>query len=156
LRKRWAWVLECLTLAGGVRFAMASRTPVEADEPAYLQFVYGPARTLYGPEETVRMARAVTGCSEFTLEELLRIGERRLNMLRWFNAREGLDRWADQLPKKFLETLQGTGPTAGVALSREEIPKALDRRYEMAGWTREGALTSEKLRALGLGGLLTS
>ncbi len=37
MRKRWGWVLACLTLAGGVRFAMAGRMPVEADEPAYLQ-----------------------------------------------------------------------------------------------------------------------
>jgi aldehyde:ferredoxin oxidoreductase len=41
-----------------------------------------------------------------------------------------------------------------VALSREEMEKALDRYYEMAGWTREGIPTPEKLRALGLGWLL--
>lgn len=116
--------------------------------------MYGPAWTLYGPEETVRMVRAVTGWTDFTLEELLRIGERRLNMLRWFNAREGLDRRADQLPKKFFKALQGTGPTAGMALDREAMERALDRYYELAGWTREGVPAPEKLRELGLEWLL--
>lgn len=126
------------------------------DSAGLCQFVYGPAWTLYGPEETVQMVRAVTGWTDFTLEELLRIGERRLNLLRWFNAREGLDRRADQLPKKFFRALQGTGPTAGMALDREEMERVLDRYYELAGWTRAGVPTPEKLRELGLGWLLES
>gem|GEM_PF-841929 len=40
LRRRWAWALACLTLAGSVRFVMAGRMPVEADEPAYLRAAY--------------------------------------------------------------------------------------------------------------------
>ena len=32
--------------------------------------------------------------------ELMRLGERRLNLLRAYNAREGFDRTADTLPKK--------------------------------------------------------
>ena len=124
------------------------------DSAGLCQFVYGPAWTLYGPDETVEMVRAVTGWTDFTLEELLRIGERRLNMLRWFNVREGLDRRADQLPRKFFKALQGTGPTAGTALDPEAMERALDRYYELAGWTREGIPTPERLRALGLGWLL--
>ncbi len=40
MRRRWAWALACLTLAGSVRFAMAARMPVEADEPTYLRAAY--------------------------------------------------------------------------------------------------------------------
>ena len=52
------------------------------------QFVFGPAWTLFGPQETVDMVKAVTGWN-VTLDELMKVGERRLNMLRVFNAREG-------------------------------------------------------------------
>jgi aldehyde:ferredoxin oxidoreductase len=113
------------------------------------QFVWGPAWTLYGPAETVEMVRAVTGW-DVTLEELLRVGQRRLNMLRAFNAREGMGRAQDQLPKKFFRPLQGTGPTAGIALSQAEIEAALDEYYRLAGWTTDGIPTPETLAALGL------
>jgi aldehyde:ferredoxin oxidoreductase len=53
------------------------------------QFVWGPAWTLYGPTETVELVRGVTGWP-VSLFELMKVGERRLNLLRVFNAREGL------------------------------------------------------------------
>ena len=49
------------------------------------QFVFGPAWTLFGPQETVEMVKAVTGW-DVTLDELMKVGERRLNMMRVFNA----------------------------------------------------------------------
>ncbi|MBA4380863.1 MAG: aldehyde:ferredoxin oxidoreductase, partial [Anaerolinea sp.] len=55
------------------------------------QFVWGPAWTLYGPAETVALVRAVTGW-DVTLEELMTVGARRLNLMRTFNAREGFTR----------------------------------------------------------------
>ncbi|MFN3741474.1 MAG: aldehyde ferredoxin oxidoreductase C-terminal domain-containing protein, partial [Anaerolineales bacterium] len=113
------------------------------------QFVWGPAWTLYGPEETVQLVRAVTGW-DVTLDELMRVGQRRLNMLRAFNAREGLNRNQDRLPKKFFRALQGSGPTAGIALSHDEIEAALDEYYRLAGWTPQGIPTPETLASLGL------
>ena len=109
------------------------------------QFVYGPAWTLYGPAETVEMVRAVTGW-DVTVEELMAVGERRLNLFRTFNAREGLNRNADKLPKKFFKALKGTGPTAGFALTHEEIESALDHYYKFAGWTSDGIPTRETLQ----------
>ena len=109
------------------------------------QFVYGPAWTLYGPAETVEMVRAVTGW-DVTVEELMAVGERRLNLFRTFNAREGLNRNADKLPKKFFKALKGSGPTAGVALTHEEIESALDHYYRFAGWTTDGIPTPETLQ----------
>ena len=78
--------------------------------------------------------RAVTGWEDFDLEELMEIGERRLIMLRAFNAREGLDRTDDRLPAKFFTPLTGTGPTRGVALDHAVIEGALDEYYRLAGW----------------------
>lgn len=129
-----------------VRFAYLTEAFYSMLDSAELcQFVYGPAWTLYGPAETVEMIRAVTGW-DVTVEELLAVGERRLNLFRVFNAREGLNRNADKLPKKFFKQLQGTGPTAGIALTHEEVESALDNYYKTAGWTNDGIPTRETLK----------
>jgi aldehyde:ferredoxin oxidoreductase len=117
------------------------------DSVELCQFVYGPAWTLYGPAETVEMIRAVTGW-DITVEELMAVGERRLNLFRAFNAREGLDRKADKLPKKFFKQLQGDGPTAGIALTHEEIDSAIDEYYRLAGWTDNGIPTLQTMERL--------
>jgi aldehyde:ferredoxin oxidoreductase len=113
------------------------------------QFVWGPAWTLYGPSETVEMVRAVTGW-RVSLYELMKVGQRRLNLLRVFNAREGFTRKDDRLPKKFFQPLQGEGPTAGVALDPAEIEAALDLYYQLNGWTSDGVPTRASLADLGI------
>jgi aldehyde:ferredoxin oxidoreductase len=115
------------------------------DSVELCQFVFGPAWTLYGPAETVEMIRAVTGW-DITVDELMEVGKRRLNLFRTFNAREGLDRNADKLPKKFFKQLQGEGPTAGIALTHEEVESAIDEYYKLAGWTANGIPTRETLQ----------
>ena len=115
------------------------------DSVELCQFVFGPAWTLYGPAETVEMINAVTGW-DVTVDELMAVGERRLNLFRTFNAREGLNRNADKLPKKFFKALKGEGPTAGIALTHEEIESALDNYYKFAGWTSDGIPTRETLK----------
>jgi aldehyde:ferredoxin oxidoreductase len=135
-----------------VRFALRTQQFYSfLDTAALCQFVWGPSWTLFGPQETVDAVKAVTGWSDFDMDELIRIGERRLNMLRAFNAREGLDRKADRLPAKFFEPLTGTGPTKGVALDRAVIEGALDEYYRLAGWDGQtGNPTPETLARLGL------
>ena len=113
------------------------------------QFVFGASWQLYGPSEMVELIRAATGW-EVTLEEVLKVGERRLNLMRAFNAREGLGREHDTLPKKFFKPLMG-GPTDGVALTQAEMEHAARQYYEMAGWDVEsGAPSQEKLAELGI------
>lgn len=113
------------------------------------QFVWGPGWTLYGPAETAELVNAVTGW-DVTVDELMAVGERRLNLMRTFNAREGFDRKDDKLPKKFYKALQGEGPTAGIALTHDEIESALDSYYKMADWTNDGKPTQTKLQKLDL------
>jgi aldehyde:ferredoxin oxidoreductase len=121
------------------------------DTAALCQFVWGPAWTLYGPQETVDFVRSATGWEDFTLDELLEIGERRLNMLRAFNARLGIGRAADRLPQKFFQPLTGGGPTDGVALTHEEVEGALQEYYAQAGWDQAtGFPKPETLKRLGL------
>lgn len=119
------------------------------DSVELCQFVWGPGWTLYGPKETAEMVSAVTGW-DVTVEELMRVGERRLNLMRVFNAREGFDRTQDKLPKKFFKALQGEGPTAGIAITHEEMEFALDEYYRLAGWTNDGKPTAEQLEKLDL------
>ena len=95
------------------------------------------------------MVSAVTGW-DVSLYELMKVGERRLNMLRSFNAREGFTRKDDTLPKKFFQPLAGEGPTAGSALNRAEFEAALDTYYQLMGWTLDGVPTHAKLVELGV------
>jgi aldehyde:ferredoxin oxidoreductase len=135
-----------------VRFAlMGHRFYSFLDSAALCQFVWGPAWTLYGPGETLEFVRAATGWMDFSLDELLQVGERRLNMLRAFNAREGLDSRQDYLPDKVFTPLGGTGPTAGVAITHEELEAAKTEYYRQAGWdTKTGNPTPATLARLGL------
>jgi aldehyde:ferredoxin oxidoreductase len=129
-----------------VRFAYETEVFYSMLDSAELcQFVYGPTWTLYDGQDTAKMINAVTGW-DLTLEELMEVGRRRLNLFRTFNAREGLGRKDDKLPKKFFKPLAGTGPTAGFALTHEEIDSAIDAYYKMAGWTSDGVPTPETLR----------
>lgn len=133
-----------------VRFAYETQVFYSMLDSAELcQFVYGPTWTLYDGKDTAAMISAVTGW-DITVEELMEVGRRRLNLFRVFNAREGLSRKDDKLPKKFFKQLQGTGPTASIALTHEEIDGAIDIYYKMAGWTEEGIPTPQTLEKLDL------
>lgn len=131
-----------------VRFgSLTQRFYSMMDSVALCQFVYGPTWGVYGPTETIDMIKAVTGWP-VTLDELMAVGERRINMMRVFNAREGFTRKEDRLPEKFFKPLEGTGPTAGVAIDPEEFERNLDLYYKMNGWTMDGTPTPAKLHEL--------
>jgi aldehyde:ferredoxin oxidoreductase len=133
-----------------VRFALYTQYVYSCLDTVNLcQFVYGPAWQLYGPSQMVDTVRAVTGWN-VSLWELIKAGERRLNLMRAFNAREGIDREADKLPKKLSKALVG-GPSDGVFVTEEEVEKAKDTYYAMAGWdVTTGTPTRAKLEELGL------
>ena len=67
------------------------------DSANLCQFVYGPSWQLLGPNEMAELASAVTGWP-LTVADIQMIGERRLNLTRAFNAREGAGRDRDTLP----------------------------------------------------------
>jgi aldehyde:ferredoxin oxidoreductase len=113
------------------------------------QFVWGPAWCLFGPVETVDMVKAVTGW-DVTIDELIQVGIRRINLMRTFNAREGLARKDDALPEKFFKPLGGAGPTAGIAVGRGEFEHSLDEYYRLHGWTRDGVPTAAALEKSGI------
>lgn len=132
-----------------VRFALATEYMYSAlDCLGTCQFAWGPSWQLYGPDQLVEGIRAITGW-QTSMEEILLVGERRLNMLRAFNAREGLRKADDALPKKGFIALQG-GATDGVRVSEEEFARAREVYYQMAGWDDEGVPLPGTLARLGL------
>jgi aldehyde:ferredoxin oxidoreductase len=119
------------------------------DSAQLCQFVWGPAWHLYGPKQIVELVQAVTGW-QVSLWQLMKVGERRLNLLRAFNAREGAGAEADTVPPKLFIPLQG-GPSDGIALTMSEVESAKTTYYAMAGWDERGRPTKAKLEELALG-----
>jgi aldehyde:ferredoxin oxidoreductase len=85
--------------------------------------------------------------SEFTLEELGKIGERIWNMEREFNNRAGFTRKDDTLPKRLLTEPAKTGPAKGLV---NGLDKMLPEYYKVRGWDTEGRPTKETRARLGL------
>ncbi len=111
-------------------------------------FVYGPVWQLYRPFELVNLVNAVTGW-QTSLWELMLVGKRRLNLLRAFNAREGVGKEADVVPPKMKEKLVG-GATDGMFIPKGELEDALIDYYRLAGWSEDGKPTLATLQELGL------
>ncbi len=133
-----------------VRYALYTQRLYSClDSVCVCQFVFGPAWQLYGPSQLVEAVRAVTGWN-VSLWELMKVGERRLNLLRAFNAREGIGAEADTVPPKLLIPLQG-GKSDGVAVTAEEVEAAKTLYYGMAGWDENGRPMRGKLEELALG-----
>ena len=133
-----------------VRYALYTHHLVSAvDSVCLCWFVFGGAWQLYGPSQIVEAVRAATGWN-VSLWELMKVGERRLNLLRAFNAREGVGAEADTVPPKLLVPLQG-GASDGVAVTAGEVEAAKALYYRMAGWDGNGRPTRAKLEELGLG-----
>jgi len=92
---------------------------------------------------------AATGWN-MTMKEYIQVGERAADLTRAFNAREGLTRKDDQLPRRLMEPLPD-GPFAGKAFTQEMLDSMLDNYYELRGWDkRTGIPTRAKLEAIGL------
>jgi aldehyde:ferredoxin oxidoreductase len=135
-----------------VRFLSVSQRAYAAfDTYCLCNFVFGIGWQVYGVEETAEALRYATGWEDLDAEEVLRVGERRINMMRAFNAREGFKRDDDKLQKKFFEPLKGTGPNAGVHYTRQEFEQMLETYYQLAGWDpKSGNPGKQKLESLGL------
>ena len=135
-----------------IEFALKTQYNYSAmDSISICQFVYGPGWQLYGPQHMAQLMSAATGW-DVSVAEIQEIGQRRLNLMRAFNAREGLTRDNDTLPKKlFAKPLTG-GRSDGIVLEKEELEAGLTMYYEQAGWDVElGTPRRQTLEDLGLG-----
>ncbi|MDK1118925.1 MAG: aldehyde ferredoxin oxidoreductase C-terminal domain-containing protein, partial [Anaerolineae bacterium] len=87
-----------------------------------------------------------------TMDELLELGERRVNMLRAFNAREGIGREQDTLPEKMFKKALKGGRTDNVKVDRAEWKGMMDTYYRLSEWDlTTGNPSQDKLESLGIG-----
>ncbi|TXT57369.1 MAG: hypothetical protein BAJATHORv1_10070 [Candidatus Thorarchaeota archaeon] len=81
-------------------------------------------------------------------DNLTLIAERQVTLKRLFNAREGISRSDDTLPKRFTDEPMPEGPGKGQTVDLEPM---LDDYYRLRGWNRESGLpTDETLHKLSL------
>ena len=116
-------------------------------------FGYVP-RSVGTMEELLEIIRTTTGWNT-TWFELMKLGERSINMARVFNHREGFTSQDDTLPEVFFHNFKN-GPLDGQgAINKEDFQKALRLRYELMGWNPDtGIPTPAKLLELGLDWLI--
>ncbi len=120
------------------------------DTMSVCQFVYSPSWTLYGPEAMRELMSAATGW-DIPMDEMFEVGKRRLNLMRAYNAREGLNRDNDTLPKKLFKVRMKGGVSDGILLDEAEFQQSLVDYYDSAGWDQEtGNPTKETLESIGL------
>jgi len=102
-------------------------------------------------EQTAQLVRGMTGWNA-SVFELMKVGERAVNLTRCFNLREGFTAADDYLPERFHRAFSA-GPLQGVAVDPDALAGARLAFYRMSGWTDQGVPTREKLHELGLGWL---
>jgi aldehyde:ferredoxin oxidoreductase len=98
--------------------------------------------------EITDIAKAYRYATGYSLseEEILKIGERIVNLERLFNVREGVSREWDTLPERIR-----TQPNQNTVTSEEELNIMLNEYYKLRGWDLEtGKPTFEKLKELNL------
>lgn len=99
------------------------------------------------PTMLARYCNAVTGFS-IDEQEVLKIGERIINIEKAFNVREGFGREYDTLPERMLKEPMPDGPAKGQVVNLDSM---LDDYYGTRGWERSTSIpTREKLLELGL------
>lgn len=102
-------------------------------------FGFAPVRA-YTMTDLVAIVNASTGW-ESSLWELMKLGERRWNMTRVFNLREGFDASDDKLPERYFEGLEN-GAMADRPIDKDQFQDAKRLYYEMANWDPDTAVPS--------------
>ncbi|MCB0037586.1 MAG: hypothetical protein KDE51_26325, partial [Anaerolineales bacterium] len=135
-----------------VEFALKTQYAYSAaDTISVCQFVYGPTWQLYSASDMAELMSAATGW-DYTVEDIQAIGQKRVNMMRAYNAREGLTRDQDTLPQKlFKKALEG-GRSDGIIIEDDELQAGMDIYFEQAGWDKvTGVPSRQTLETVGLG-----
>ena len=107
-----------------------------ADGLGICLFATAPTR-VYSLEEMARLVRIVTGW-ETSAYEVMRVGQLRYHLFRFYNYREGLSAADDTLPDRFFEEAIDFGTHKGVKINREKFYEAIALYYDMMGWDETG------------------
>ncbi|MGA2547656.1 MAG: aldehyde ferredoxin oxidoreductase family protein [Rectinemataceae bacterium] len=121
------------------------------DSWSVCQFIFH-AWSICSLPDLVEVINAAIGW-KYTMYELMLLGERRINIMRAFNAREGFSSAEDVLPRRLLDDgLLDDGPRKGARVDEANFLKQREYYYVMSGWDPVTGNPGEvKLRELGLG-----
>ena len=112
------------------------------------QLAWGSTWQLYGPEDLLNLCRTGIGW-DASMEELMEVGERRINMMRFFNTREGFTAEDDVLPDRIFQPLP-EGPSEGHQMDRATFVQSVNNYYRLSGWDEKGVPKEETMRKLAL------
>jgi len=104
--------------------------------------------SLYSYSDVEDLINSATGW-DCTFWELMKVGERRMNMLRIINARRGFSKNEDKLPERLFKPLKG-GPADGKCVNKENFPVMIEQYYGLMGWNENGNPGKGKILELGL------
>jgi aldehyde:ferredoxin oxidoreductase len=105
------------------------------------------------PQEAARLYTLATG-TPTSAAEIMRAGERINNLKKAFNIREGWQHADDWLPPRLFKDPIPSGKSKGAVVSDKELPVAIDDYYRARGWTPDGLIPTEKVKALGMDDIL--
>jgi aldehyde:ferredoxin oxidoreductase len=125
----------------------------------YAQFPVPELRAVYAKKKSKREVHSIkyhewlsaaTGM-EIDYKDMLRIGDRIINLERAINTRLGIRRVDDTLPVRFLEEPLPSGPAKGETFPKKQLDSMIDSYYELRGWDkRTGLHKKKKLKKLGM------
>jgi aldehyde:ferredoxin oxidoreductase len=119
------------------------------DSLGFCAFIAGTMGGLFNPDEMPKIINYVTGW-DMTFDEFVQVGERKINMMRLFNARDGYDKSKDQLPARMFEPMKD-GVTDGLKLDKAEWEDAKLELYRQRAWDEStGNPGKAKISQLGL------
>jgi aldehyde:ferredoxin oxidoreductase len=87
---------------------------------------------------------------EYTAEKLQRVGERAINLARWFNNRCGITNQDDYLPSRFFKEAMPRGGSAGKTIDPAGLQNMIQEYYTLRGWDADGQVLDTTLRELGI------
>lgn len=99
-----------------------------------------------GPAKLAQLVNLALGW-EWTVQDLLRMGDKLFQLKRLINVRLGVTAEDDTLPKRLLTEPRPTGSSAGIVPNLDAM---LPIYYKLRGWTDDGKPSQERLVFLGL------
>ncbi len=99
-----------------------------------------------GAEDYTNLLAAATGF-DYTVEEVMKAGERIWNLEKLWNLKVGMGKKDDYLPPRFINEPLPDGASKGQVVHIEEL---LSDYYKERGWDNEGVPTEQKVKELGL------
>ncbi len=145
----WGHTYEKIGITYFERHAQAEKAANVAKHQNWRTFFNAAVMCIFAnvdPQMQVDLVNAACGL-KWSLDDMMKSGERGWNLKRAINNRMGLTRANDKLPKAFLEPYKEGGAEGFVP----DLPAMLDAYYDARGWDKEsGKPSREKLVELGL------